>query len=113
MSKRIGLFGGSFDPVHFGHQKIVKSFLESGRLDALWVLPTASPPHKSDKALTPYPIRYQMAEAAFRGWTGVENSRVEEDLPFPNYTLQTVRYLKKMYPDNTFVLCMGKMACNV
>ncbi|MEX2640744.1 MAG: nicotinate (nicotinamide) nucleotide adenylyltransferase [Balneolales bacterium] len=105
--QRIGLFGGSFDPVHSGHRKMTTSFLNSGRIDRLWILPSASPPHKGHKDLAPYGLRCKMVEAAFLNWPDVKVVRIEEQLPAPNYTLHTVRRLKHDYPDARFLLCLG------
>lgn len=107
MSERIGLFGGSFDPVHRGHQKIIRSFLESGKIDAIWVLPLASPPHKKNRELSDFNIRFKMAEGAFANLPGVLVVRFEERLPYPNYTLRTLNYLQAEYPGNEFYLCIG------
>ncbi|MEX1136869.1 MAG: nicotinate (nicotinamide) nucleotide adenylyltransferase [Balneolales bacterium] len=107
MSERIGLFGGSFDPVHIGHQKIVNSFLENGKIDELWILPSASPPHKKYRKLTKFSIRCEMVDAAFKNRPGVKVVRLEERLPAPNYTLQTLKHLQGEYPDKKFFLCIG------
>ncbi|MEX0779210.1 MAG: nicotinate (nicotinamide) nucleotide adenylyltransferase [Balneolales bacterium] len=106
MSKKVGLFGGSFDPVHNGHQKIAASYLASGKIDVLWVVPSASPPHKS-RHLTDFDIRCEMLDAAFNNRAGVEVVRIEESLPAPNYTLRTVKHLKDEYPTIKFFLCIG------
>lgn len=107
MSSRVGLFGGSFDPVHFGHQQIVRSYLSSGRIDELWILPTASPPHKTNRDVTGYGLRCKMVEGAFKNRPGVTVLRIEEQLPAPNYTLKTVEYFQEKYPDTRFLLCIG------
>ncbi|MEX2632880.1 MAG: nicotinate (nicotinamide) nucleotide adenylyltransferase [Balneolales bacterium] len=107
MSERVGLFGGSFDPVHIGHQHIVQSFLESDLIDTLWILPTLNPPHKNQQELTEYSIRCEMVKAAFQNWPRVKVSLVEEHLQVPNYTLKTVQYLQDEYPQKKFLLCIG------
>ncbi|MDZ7806887.1 MAG: adenylyltransferase/cytidyltransferase family protein [Gracilimonas sp.] len=81
MSKRIGLFGGTFDPVHNGHIAIVNAFLDSQKIDALWVLLTPFPPHKQDQEHISYDDRKEMLELAFQDVKRVCGiSSVESDL---------------------------------
>ncbi len=108
MKKRTGIFGGSFDPVHTGHLEVVDSFLRSGLIDDLLILPTPYPPHKKEKNQTPFHHRLKMLEVAFAGYDRVKISDLEQKLPSPSYTLQTIRYLKTEYPETTFFLCLGE-----
>lgn len=108
MKRRIGIFGGSFDPVHEGHREAVRSFLKSGLIDELWVLLTPDPPHKQTQSQAAYNHRLKMLQLAFDGWSGVVISTVEQDLPFPSYTLQTLHHLKAEHPEATFFLCLGE-----
>lgn len=108
MGKKVGLFGGTFDPVHKGHISIARAFLESGYIEELWILLTPYPPHKQDDKKSSYEIRFQMLEAAFGGLEGVSISAIEDQLPKPSYTVQTVRYLKKEHPGIKFYFCMGE-----
>lgn len=107
-AKRIGLFGGTFDPVHKGHQSIAESFLRSGLIDKLWVLLTPFPPHKQDENHAGYDYRYQMLEAVFGQISDIHISTIENELPKPSYSVQTIRYLKKEYPDHQYYFCMGE-----
>lgn len=108
MVPRVGLFGGTFDPVHNGHVSIAKSFIDSGIIDELWVLLTPFPPHKQEKSQTSYQTRLDMLEAAFSGMEKVKINTIENSLPKPSYSIQTIRYLKKEYPDTTFFYCLGE-----
>ena len=105
--KQIGLFGGSFDPVHNGHVEAVNSFLESGLVDEVWVLLTPAPPHKPNQKKTDFKHRYNMLNLAFQESDSIKISDIEKDLPKPSYTLQTIHHLKTQYPDYTFFLCLG------
>lgn len=107
MSKSIGLFGGTFDPVHNGHLSIARSFLDSGLIDELWVLLTPNPPHKENNQ-TPYEIRLKMLQKAFEGMNQVTINTIENELPKPSYSVQTIRYLKSEFPETTFFFCMGE-----
>lgn len=106
--KTIGLFGGTFDPVHNGHLAIARSYLNSGYIDELWVILTPDPPHKSSQKLSAYDLRKEMLEKAFSGMDHVKISDVEKSLPRPSYTIQTVRHLAKQFPAYRFYLCIGE-----
>ena len=105
--KRIGLMGGTFDPVHYGHIAIAHSFMKSGYLDELWILLTPDPPHKQNQALSDYEARLELLKRAFSEAEKIKLSSVENSLPRPTYTLQTVRHLKETYPEYRFYLCIG------
>lgn len=108
MKKRIGVFGGSFDPVHNGHIHIVKSFLQSGVIDELLITLTPDPPHKDRTTQAPYRHRYRMLELAFAGLDHVRISDLEQSLPAPSYSLQTIQSLKASDPACQYFLCMGE-----
>lgn len=107
MGKSIGIFGGTFDPVHRGHLAIAESFLGSGYVDELWVLLTPVPPHKPKQKPAPYKFREEMLRAAFEGMPRVKVSTLESQLPAPHYTVRTLRYLHKHFPGHPFYLCIG------
>ncbi len=106
--KRIGLFGGSFDPVHNGHIEAVGSFLNSNLVDEVWILLTPDPPHKAEQKKTDFKHRYEMLKLAFQESDRIKISDVEKELPKPSYTLQTIHHLKFQHPDYTFFLCVGE-----
>lgn len=108
MVERIGLLGGTFDPVHFGHLSIVRSFLTSGRIDQLWILPSSNPPHKEEESLTAFGYRKQMLKAAFAEFEDVLISDIERNLSGPSYTIRTLEFLKERFPDPVFYLCIGE-----
>lgn len=108
MRETIGLFGGTFDPVHNGHLAIARSFLETDRLSELWILLTPFPPHKVTKDHANYEVRHEMLEAAFSGYDETRILTIENELPKPSYSIQTIRYLKKHHPDKDFFFCMGE-----
>lgn len=106
--KRIGLFGGSFDPVHNGHVAIAKSFLKSDILDELWVLLSPDPPHKTGQTQASFQSRLTMLHTAFKEFDDVKISDLEMQLPQPSYTIQTLEFLKEQYPNSIFYLCIGE-----
>lgn len=106
-SSNIGLLGGTFDPVHNGHVSIARSFADSDFIDELWVLLTPAPPHKSHQVAT-YRHRKTMLKLAFEDQDDIFISDVESSLPEPSYTIQTLEYLKKKYPEVKFYWCIGE-----
>ncbi len=106
---RIGLFGGTFDPVHNGHLSIADSFLKSGKIDQLWVLLTPFPPHKTDENHVSYENRLRMLKQAFEGKDNISILTVENELPKPSYSFNTIKHLKEVNnPDYQFYFCMGE-----
>tara|TARA_R110002124_G_scaffold48026_1_gene142157 strand:- start:31548 stop:32126 length:579 start_codon:yes stop_codon:yes gene_type:complete len=105
--KKIGLLGGTFDPVHNGHIRIARSFIESGCIDELWVLLTPFPPHKLEKDHVSYSTRLIMLKKAFSNVDCIILS-IENDLPKPSYTYRTIQFLKKKHTDHQFYFCMGE-----
>ena len=108
MKKRVGLLGGTFDPVHNGHCKIARSFISSGYIDELWILLTPYPPHKQEGNYVDYNTRLKMLQAAFREDKKIRISTVENELPKPSYTINTILELKKNHPDTLFYFCLGE-----
>lgn len=108
MKKRVGIFGGSFDPVHCGHVRIANSFLKSGLIGELLVLLSPYPPHKQDQNQTEFSHRLAMLRLAFEDMENVTISDLEHKLPKPSYTLQTIDHLQSSNPDTLFYLCLGQ-----
>lgn len=104
----IGLLGGTFDPVHNGHLAIVDSYLNSGLLDRLFLVLTPEPPHKENQELSSYEDRKKMLQLAFEGVDNLSISTIENKLPKPSYSINTVDHFKKAYPDSKLYLCIGE-----
>ena len=107
MNGKIGLFGGTFDPIHNGHIQICKSFLKSGLIDEIWIIPASIPPQKEDTVIATFAQRFDMLTLAFQSNKQVKILDIEDSLPKPNYTIQTVRHLKKIHRNIEFKLCIG------
>ena len=106
LEKRIGLFGGSFDPIHLGHLAILESFISSGYIDELWVLVNPNPPHKHALDAS-YSDRLRMVEMATKDINGCLISRIEEDLPTPNYSYKTIDYVIDNLGYSNVYFCLG------
>ncbi len=89
---RIGIFGGTFDPVHMGHLILAEQCRTQARLDEVWFVPSHSPPHK-DK-ITRFDQRCDMLELATAGHPAFRIDRIEKDLPEPSYTARTLEQLR-------------------
>ncbi len=109
MSKpiRTALFGGTFNPLHNGHMTIVKSVLEQGLADEVWILITPCNPWKKDQALLDDRLRYDMVAQAVKDLDGVRASDFEFKLDKPSYTANTLRRISAEYPDREFVITIG------
>lgn len=108
MKNRVGIFGGSFNPVHSGHIKVAESFLNSNIIDQLLLLLTPNPPHKKSENQVPFAHRFEMLKLAFQGYGRVTVSDLERELASPSYTLQTIQHLQNEYPETSFYLCLGE-----
>jgi len=105
--KRIGIFGGTFDPPHVGHLILAAEARDQLDLDCtIWVL-TPDPPHKRGQDISSLEHRLAMVELAIGKDDGFSLSRVDIERPGPHYTVDTVRILKQQYPDQTLIYLMG------
>lgn len=104
-SGKVALLGGSFNPPHLAHALLGVAVLSAEPYDALWVLPCAD--HPFGKALAPFEARLAMCERAFASVANVAVVDVEQRLPAPNYTVQTLRYLRAAAPDLTPAFVVG------
>jgi nicotinate-nucleotide adenylyltransferase len=98
---RLGVFGGTFDPVHNGHVAAAVNARRAFALDHVLIVPARDPWQKQDRELAPADARLAMLDAAMAGIDGVEVSRLELDRPGPTYTADTVEELHKQYGDST------------
>lgn len=105
--KRIGIFGGTFDPPHLGHLILAAEAQYSLALDQLLFVLTPDPPHKQDRLITAAEDRLAMVEAALADNPSFTLSRVEIDRPGPHYAVDTVRLIREEYPDDLLVYLMG------
>lgn len=102
---RIILFGGSFDPIHKGHIEIAKAALKQRKANALWIIPTKMSPFKENSTL--FHHRYKMIEMAISSISGMYVSDIEDSLPSPSYSIDTVLKLKEEYPNVEFEWLIG------
>jgi len=104
---RIGLYFGSYNPIHNGHLAIARYALEFGNLDQLWFVVSPHNPLKEKDDLLDDEARLEMVNLAIKDTKGIFASDVEFSMPKPSYTVDTMGYLNKQYPEHQFVLLMG------
>jgi nicotinate-nucleotide adenylyltransferase len=105
---RIGIFGGTFDPVHYGHLIVAEQAREQAELDEVWFVPSARPPHKADRPVSPFDRRAEMLSLAVAGQE--DKFRVEaaeRDRPGPSYTADTLDELNARHPGTDWFLLLG------
>jgi nicotinate-nucleotide adenylyltransferase len=104
----IGLFFGSFNPVHVGHLIIAEAALNHTGIDRLWMIVSPQNPFKKKANLLSEYNRLRMAELGIGDNIRMQASNIEFHLPKPSYTIDTLTYLRDKYPDYTFSLIMGQ-----
>ncbi|WKS95552.1 nicotinate (nicotinamide) nucleotide adenylyltransferase [Riemerella columbina] len=106
--KKIGLFFGSFNPIHIGHLILANYILEHTDMDELWLVVSPQNPFKEKKSLLADHNRLEMVELAIQHYPKMRASNIEFALPQPSYTIDTLAYLHEKYPDYHFSLIMGE-----
>ena len=107
MMRKVGLFFGTFDPIHIGHEKIAIFFLER-YFDEIWFVITPLNPDKINENLTDQSIRLEMAKNFCDDNEKFKYCDIEFNLPKPNYTADTLVELKNNYPNLNFSIIMGE-----
>lgn len=94
---KIGILGGTFNPIHYGHLVIAQWAKEGYSLDKVLFIPSGTPPHKLEDKVLEYHHRYLMTVLATLDQASFEVSQIEINRKGPSYTIDTINYLKKMY----------------
>jgi len=104
---RLGIYGGSFDPVHYGHLLLAECCLETLRLDEVWLIPAAVPPHKQERQRAPGKARLEMLELALSGHEQLRASPIEIERGGVSYTVETLAAIHEQQPAAMLFLLMG------
>jgi nicotinate-nucleotide adenylyltransferase len=107
-NKKIGLFFGSFNPIHIGHLIIANYMANFTELDEVWFVVSPQNPFKEKKSLGNMYDRLEMVNLAIEGSDKLRASDIEFSLPQPSYTIDTLVYLQEKHPNRDFVLIMGE-----
>jgi nicotinate-nucleotide adenylyltransferase len=106
--KRIGIYGGAFNPIHVGHLVLAETAREALGLNEVIFVPTGQPPHKSTRVLAPAEARLAMVRAAIRGNPAFRVARLEIDREGPSYTRDTLQWFKQHYKTAHLFLLVGQ-----
>ena len=104
---RIGIFGGSFNPIHIGHLALANYLCEYGEVDEVWFLVSPHNPLKERGDLWPDDLRLKLVQLATEGYGKFRASDFEFHLPRPSYMVNTLRELRRTHPEHTFTLIIG------
>ena len=106
--KRIGIFGGSFNPIHLGHTALAAYICEQGLVDEVWLMVSPHNPLKENSTLINEQERLTMARLAVAPYPTLRACDFEFTLPRPSYTYHTLQALREAYPDHEFSLIIGE-----
>ena len=104
----IGLYFGTFNPIHIGHLIIANHIVEHTNLNKIWFVVTPHNPLKNKKTLLDNYQRLEMVHKATSQYDKLGVSNIEFGLPQPNYTINTLEHIKEKHPNHTFALIMGE-----
>lgn len=106
--KNIGLYFGTFNPIHVGHLIIANHLVENSDLDEIWMVVTPHNPHKKKASLLHNLDRLEMVYLATKDYPKINPSDIEFELPQPNYTVHTLAHISDKYPNKKFSVIMGE-----
>ena len=109
---KIGLYFGSFNPVHNGHLIIVNHLLNNTGLEQVWLIVSPQNPLKKSSSLLNEYHRLHLVKSAIDGEKNIKASSIEFKLPKPSYTIDTLTHLKEKYPNHEFAIIMGSDSFN-
>ncbi|MGI5901552.1 MAG: nicotinate-nucleotide adenylyltransferase [Desulfitobacteriia bacterium] len=106
-SKRLGIMGGTFDPIHYGHLVAAETARVELGLDKVLFMPTGDPPHKSERKITDSGLRFKMVEMSIKSNENFLVSRMEIDRQGPSYTIDTLKELARIFPKQELYFITG------
>ena len=106
--KRLGLFGGTFNPIHYGHLRTAEEVVEALGLTRLWFIPAALPPHKMTQGIPPFETRLEMTRLAVGRHPRITVSDIEGRRPGKSYSIETLRQVREQHgPDWELYFILG------
>ncbi|MCO5385718.1 MULTISPECIES: nicotinate-nucleotide adenylyltransferase [Desulfosporosinus] len=107
---RLGIMGGTFDPIHYGHLVAAEMARAEFKLSKVLFIPTGTPPHKDRKDISAAEMRYEMVKLAIQDNPAFDISRVEIEREGPSYTVETLRVLRRDWPEHELYFITGSDA---
>ena len=107
IKKRVGIYSGSFNPIHLGHQKLAEYLIEKQYVDEVWFVVSPCNPLKNQSELLDEYLRLDMLMLAIQNYPNFKASDVEFTMPIPSYSIDTLHELKSQFADNQFILIIG------
>jgi len=107
MKKKVGILGGTFDPIHLAHLILAEHAWEQFHLDTVLLMPTAEPPHKENQEITPALHRSRMVQLAIEDNSHLKLSNFELEREGPTYTADTIALLEKEHPECQYYFIIG------
>lgn len=113
--KRVGILGGTFDPIHLGHTQLLEYLISIKMIDEAWIMPSAMPPHKSGAKITHVSFRLELIEIAIRNLPHIKLELIETvQRSTPYYTYDSLSTLQHQHPDVSIFFIMGfDQACSL
>jgi nicotinate-nucleotide adenylyltransferase len=105
---KIGLYFGTFNPIHVGHLIIANHLIEYADLEEIWMVVTPHNPFKKKRSLLENYHRFELVYRATENYPRIKPSNIEFKLPQPNYTVFTLAHISEIYPNHEFSLIMGE-----
>ena len=109
---KLGLFGGTFDPIHLGHVDMIVQLCDVIHLEKVFFIPAYISPFKQDNHVVDYGHRFRMAQLAVTGYAGFQVSAFESESSEPSYTNYTAKHFRSLYPKDEIFFIMGADAFN-
>jgi nicotinate (nicotinamide) nucleotide adenylyltransferase len=104
---RLGIMGGTFDPIHYGHLVAAEMARGEFKLNKVLFIPTGNPPHKNRRDISPGELRYKMVERAVQDNSAFDISALEIEREGPSYTVETLRILRRIWPEHELYFITG------
>ena len=108
INKKIGLFFGTFDPIHNGHIEVAQYIIGNCFLNEVWLIITPQNPEKKFIKISNFDHRFKMAQIATNTIDKVIPSKIEQELPIPNYTIDTLEHISEKFKNYEFSLIIGQ-----
>ena len=112
-NEHIGLFFGSFNPIHLGHLALANYFVDNHYVDKVWFVVSPQSPFKNSKDIAPFEHRLKMVDIAVADAENINSCDIESKMPLPSFTVDTLNELRNKYVDKKFSVILGSDSCKI